>query len=194
MKFISSVYEMTPRKPSVKKPAHKKKAAKNIASQYMHKVRRFLTSKGIRFSRKCPCKQEIANAILSYKKIDITIDRQEDANNIIAEFSREIPRTNISSVKRANKRRYQERQSFYTSDEWRALRYEALKIYGRKCLVCGATPELGAVLHVDHVKPRSLYPELELSLANLQILCADCNLGKSNKDSIDYRQHYPKTE
>ena len=42
-------------------------------------------------------------------------------------------------------------------------------------------------LHVDHIKPRSKHPELELDINNLQILCKDCNLGKSNTDSIDYR-------
>lgn len=42
-------------------------------------------------------------------------------------------------------------------------------------------------MHVDHIKPRSKYPELELEFTNLQILCADCNLGKRNHDSIDWR-------
>jgi 5-methylcytosine-specific restriction endonuclease McrA len=77
--------------------------------------------------------------------------------------------------------------SFYTSDAWRALRYEAFKLYGQKCCVCGAIPKSGAVLHVDHIKPRSLYPVLELDIDNLQILCEACNMGKSNRDSIDWR-------
>jgi len=77
--------------------------------------------------------------------------------------------------------------SFYDSREWRTLRYAALKQYGHKCLCCGKTPNDGAVLHVDHIKPRSKFPSLELDINNLQILCKDCNLGKSNKDAIDYR-------
>lgn len=76
---------------------------------------------------------------------------------------------------------------FYESDRWRKLRYEALKKYGRKCSCCGGSPETGSVLHVDHIKPRSKHPELELDINNLQILCRDCNLGKSNYDEIDYR-------
>jgi len=76
---------------------------------------------------------------------------------------------------------------FYNSREWRTLRYKALMLHGAQCQCCGATRVDGAVLHVDHIKPRSLYPELQLSLGNLQILCQDCNLGKSNKDDTDWR-------
>ncbi|MDX1558997.1 MAG: HNH endonuclease [Marinobacter sp.] len=79
------------------------------------------------------------------------------------------------------------RRDFYFSDTWRSLRYQAFLTYGRKCLCCGATPETGAVLHVDHIKPRSTHPELSMDLDNLQILCADCNLGKSNVDDTDFR-------
>lgn len=78
--------------------------------------------------------------------------------------------------------------SFYDSREWRELRYAALKKHGRRCLCCGASPEDGVtVLHVDHIKPRSLYPDLALDADNLQVLCADCNIGKCNYDTIDYR-------
>jgi len=80
-----------------------------------------------------------------------------------------------------------QRADFYRSDDWRQIRYQALKRYGRECVCCGAKPGNGIVLHVDHIKPRSKHPELELDLDNLQILCADCNLGKGNTDSIDYR-------
>lgn len=76
---------------------------------------------------------------------------------------------------------------FYTSREWLALRYEALKRSGRTCAVCGMGKEDGVKLHVDHIKPRSLYPQLELSLENLQVLCEGCNLGKGNRDEIDWR-------
>jgi 5-methylcytosine-specific restriction endonuclease McrA len=77
---------------------------------------------------------------------------------------------------------------FYKSREWRELRVKALINNGRKCCLCGRNPkEHGIILHVDHIKPRSKYPELELKLRNLQILCEDCNLGKSNKYEDDWR-------
>ena len=70
-------------------------------------------------------------------------------------------------------------KKFYTSQRWKNLRLQALAV-SNKCKACGASPKQGAVLHVDHIMPRSIYPELALNLSNLQILCADCNLGKGN--------------
>jgi 5-methylcytosine-specific restriction endonuclease McrA len=40
---------------------------------------------------------------------------------------------------------------------------------------------------VDHIKPRSTHPKLALAFDNLQLLCEDCNIGKSNKCDIDWR-------
>lgn len=78
------------------------------------------------------------------------------------------------------------KSGFYRSQQWRQLRYEALKKFGRKCVCCGASPKTGAVMHVDHIKPVSKFPHLALVLNNLQILCEDCNLGKVNFDCIDW--------
>lgn len=64
---------------------------------------------------------------------------------------------------------------------------EALKKHGARCQCCGASPQTGAVINVDHVKPRKLFPELALSLDNLQILCHECNHGKGNWDQTDWR-------
>jgi 5-methylcytosine-specific restriction endonuclease McrA len=69
---------------------------------------------------------------------------------------------------------------FYASQAWRELRYEALRNSDGSCCCCGAKKADGAQLHVDHIKPRSKYPELQLDIENLQILCQDCNIGKSN--------------
>lgn len=82
--------------------------------------------------------------------------------------------------------KWKDREEFYQSREWRELRFKAFVIHGRKCLCCGAAPP-AVVLHVDHVKPRFTHPELELELSNLQVLCADCNLGKSAKFDTDFR-------
>ena len=81
----------------------------------------------------------------------------------------------------------EEADSFYRSAEWGQMRYKALVVYGKKCVCCGATPETGAVMHVDHIKPRSKRPDLELNINNLQILCAQCNIGKLNLDDTDLR-------
>lgn len=73
---------------------------------------------------------------------------------------------------------------FYDSDVWRDLRYSILRRDGRVCVLCRAT---SGEMHVDHIKPRSKYPHLELDPNNLQVLCRDCNLGKSNIDETDWR-------
>lgn len=76
---------------------------------------------------------------------------------------------------------------FLLSYEWRKIRLEALLKHGRKCLCCGASPKTGAVLNVDHIKPRKTHPELALMLSNLQVLCHECNHGKGNWLTHDFR-------
>lgn len=80
-----------------------------------------------------------------------------------------------------------EYKDFYKSIEWRQLRYIALKNNGASCQCCGAKAGNGVQIHVDHIKPRSRYPELELCLDNLQILCEDCNVAKGSWDDTDWR-------
>ena len=75
---------------------------------------------------------------------------------------------------------------FYSSWEWKKVRYNVLLKYGRRCMCCGATPP-DAVMVVDHIKPRKKYPELSLNIDNLQVLCNDCNMGKSNDNYTDFR-------
>ena len=79
--------------------------------------------------------------------------------------------------------------AFYASWEWKRVRYEAIKINGQRCQCCGWRP--GDTDHghlvVDHIKPRSKFPGLALSVGNLQVLCNDCNMGKSNIWADDFR-------
>ncbi len=76
---------------------------------------------------------------------------------------------------------------FYTTPEWRRLRYSVLRASDGRCECCGARPSPSKPLHVDHIKPRSRFPELALVRSNLQVLCEDCNLGKGNSDTRDWR-------
>jgi HNH endonuclease len=73
--------------------------------------------------------------------------------------------------------------NFYESNEWKTLRKKVIKHYGCKCMRCGANK---CEMHVDHIKPRSIYKHLELYFDNLQVLCKYCNMEKSNKNEIDY--------
>lgn len=76
-----------------------------------------------------------------------------------------------------------EPSNFYLTNEWRSLREVVLLHYGAICMKCCSKTHI----HVDHIKPRSIYPELELHFENMQVLCRSCNSSKSNKSIKDYR-------
>ena len=61
------------------------------------------------------------------------------------------------------------------------LRWKVLQRDRFKCCACGASPAItpGAELHVDHITAWSKGGETVLE--NLQTLCSNCNLGKSNE-------------
>ncbi|HET9502655.1 MAG TPA: HNH endonuclease signature motif containing protein [Hymenobacter sp.] len=59
------------------------------------------------------------------------------------------------------------------------MRYKVLKRDSFKCVACGRTANDGIKLHIDHKVPFSLGGLTELS--NLQTLCNECNISKSNK-------------
>lgn len=104
--------------------------------------------------------------------------------------TKQIPaphRRQLNQLRRQEKK--QAPAEFYESDAWRTLRYKVLRKFGFKCMACGARPGPGpnGALHVDHIKPRSKYPQLELDENNLQVLCRDCNKGKSNIYEDDLR-------
>lgn len=77
--------------------------------------------------------------------------------------------------------------AFYDSRPWQELRYKVLEKYGATCQCCGATRKNGVRIHVDHIKPRSRFPHLELDENNLQVLCEPCNLGKGAHSLTDWR-------
>jgi len=101
--------------------------------------------------------------------------------------------TYINAEKESSKESYKEKvitaqhefrskkykDSFYNGKKWLSLRYDFLfSSKNKECAICGSIKK---PFHVDHILPRSKYPELEYKIENLQILCAECNLGKSDK-------------
>ena len=109
---------------------------------------------------------------------------------VIFEGARVIPKTVTSkktSAVHLSHLAYVGTDAFLSSFEWRRVRMEALKKYGPVCQCCGATPATGSVMNVDHIKPRKVFPELALTVENLQILCHECNHGKGNWDMTDWR-------
>lgn len=60
------------------------------------------------------------------------------------------------------------------------MRFDILERDHYRCQICGRTAkEDGVKLHIDHIMPISLGGKTEWD--NLQVLCQDCNLGKSNR-------------
>ena len=76
---------------------------------------------------------------------------------------------------------YKKCDPFYQSDAWRRVRQQALERDHFYCQKCLQMVEMGRKLRpndatmVHHIKPRSLYPELELDLSNLVSLCDACH-------------------
>jgi len=67
---------------------------------------------------------------------------------------------------------------FYASSEWRLVREMAIKEQGRICRECGRPIRNDYDLTIDHIKPRSKFPELALDKSNLQIQCLRCYSAK----------------
>ena len=60
-----------------------------------------------------------------------------------------------------------------------SLRFDVFKRDKYTCQICGRSKKDGAVLHVDHIRPVARGGTNDK--ANLQTLCAECNLGKGTK-------------
>lgn len=68
-------------------------------------------------------------------------------------------------------------------ERWARIRKRVFNTYGKYCMRCGRTEK---VMHVDHIKAVSRYPELRYAFDNLQVLCPDCNVRKGVM-TIDFR-------
>lgn len=79
-------------------------------------------------------------------------------------------------------------KEFLQSMAWKKARYAAILFAQGRCLCCGQNAKQhGAVICVDHIKPRKTHPQLSLSIGNLQVLCEKCNAGKGNLTEDDWR-------
>ena len=123
------------------------------------------------------------------KKQKKLIERIEKDNNLMIRF-KELTKThktitNILPI--IFPEEYEHSKYFLKTQKWRLLRYKALKQSNGRCCLCGRSAKDGVVLHVDHIIPISKDPSKKLDINNLQVLCEDCNFGKSNKDYTDWR-------
>lgn len=135
---------------------------------------------------------DLARYIKFYDKTIVSNDIWECITLFDQKNANLTAQTKFSHKKRKNKSKKQLKNvivsdDFLRSFEWRKLRMEVLKKYGATCQCCGATRHTGAVINVDHIKPRKYFPELSLDIDNLQVLCGACNHGKGNWDTTDWR-------
>lgn len=129
---------------------------------------------------------EIANRIVITQGTPLPNWRKGEILQFIKDYVRHShkPKPKLTTL---NIRKGSGSKDFYKSGAWRAIRYLALKLAHGRCQCCGACAHDNLQIHVDHIKPRSAYPELSLAIDNLQVLCEDCNIGKSDWDATDWR-------
>lgn len=145
------------------------------------------TSLGIRLTaEQLAHEARIALAVASCSTVLMTLVRARDSALLRAIEAAEASDlagewTEIREDSRALK------NAFYRSRAWRAARYRALVRHGNRCQCCGIGAASGARIEVDHIQPLSVRPDLALVEDNLQVLCEDCNKGKSNTDQTDWR-------
>lgn len=116
----------------------------------------------------------VLKEVESSRKADLQQDEKFKTESTIKERKRIL--SNSSKKQKIN--------CFYLSNRWLILKGKVRDLYKCGCMKCGNNK---CEIHIDHIFPRSLYPELQYSIHNLQILCKDCNMKKSNKNNTDYR-------
>ena len=129
---------------------------------------------------------------VQYKDKDLTDKRLKKAKKL-----KKAEKRNRRRGQKSNKRYKQEndrinkKANFYESKPWKRLRAKVLKTYGWQCMKCAIKT---GIMQVDHIKPRSKFPDLELTFDNMQVLCKDCNMAKSNYHSTDYRGNFAELD
>jgi len=67
------------------------------------------------------------------------------------------------------------------------IRWQVFERDNFKCVACGLSASDGAILHIDHIIPRSKGGKDNMD--NYQTLCHKCNIGKSNKSQANLRMN-----
>ncbi|MFC1938609.1 HNH endonuclease [Chloroflexota bacterium] len=94
----------------------------------------------------------------------------------------ESVKARVLELAQERKIRIEEQRQFYTSAEWNNIRKLVIEEGGRVCVLCHKYIENEKDITVDHKKPRSKYPELQLSRDNLRILCRSCTSKKGDRE------------
>lgn len=91
----------------------------------------------------------------------------------------------VRELAEERKQRLDETQQFYSSPEWQLVRDQVIREEGHQCSECGEHIQYKEEITVDHIRPRSKYPDLAFERRNLRVLCRSCNSRKGAKDLLD---------
>lgn len=86
------------------------------------------------------------------------------------------------------------RSNFQSSLEYRNFRREVLARDNYTCVLCGDHSYKNRTgghcyLHLDHIKPWALYPELRLDMSNARTLCRDCHYKTPTYGGVKLYRH-----
>ena len=94
-------------------------------------------------------------------------------------------RARVIELGEERKKRLDETRQFYSSPEWNLLRDQVIREADHLCSECGELIQYKEDITVDHIRPRSKYPDLALERQNLRVLCRSCNSRKGAKDWLN---------
>jgi 5-methylcytosine-specific restriction endonuclease McrA len=123
--------------------------------------------------------------LLEYLKATAEAKRKRDEWNSLSP-EEQIRRRNIElGIIKIPKRK--RRKTYYSKKEWDPVRKKVFERDGDTCYVCG-----GKATQVDHLLPKSKYPELALSLENLKPICWPCNREKNTTVKEEFLKGFGK--
>ena len=108
-------------------------------------------------------------------------DPTDSATTSAPDANRPLTGSRIAERPRAPRLMPTDAESANRRDPSLGLRFKVFQRDRFRCQLCGRSPatELGCILHVDHIVPFSKGGKT--TFENLRVLCAECNLGRSNR-------------
>ena len=76
-------------------------------------------------------------------------------------------------------------RKFFQSREWLDLKDQVLATHPLICVYCKTDVDV----YISHIFPRKQYPQLALSIQNLQPLCKECVIVKDKNFRISIKRH-----
>lgn len=109
-------------------------------------------------------------------------DTTDRATTSATDANKPLTGSRIAERPRAPRRMPTDAEPANRRDPSIGLRFKVLQRERFRCKLCGRSPatELGCELHVDHIVPFSKGGKT--TFENLRALCAECNIGRSNRD------------